>query len=337
MHLKKIISAITAIMLCSLIVSSSVLAQQYTITKIAFGSCNKHDLPQPLWKPITQDNPEVFMWLGDIIYGDTHDMALLKQKYMAQNAIPAYQTLKEKSQIIGVWDDHDYGINDGGKFYSKKEESLQLLLDFLDEKANSPRRKQQGAYASYEYGIGAQKVKVILLDARFNRDTLYTEDKVYQPNLTGSILGEEQWAWLEQELRNSTAQVNLIASGIQYIPTEHPYEKWSNFPNERKKLFDLIAKSNVKNPILISGDRHIAEISKWQDENFPNGIYEVTSSGLTHVWRSYREEYNPYRVGNLIASLHYGLAVIDWETKEVILQIKGEEGQVYLEQKLPIN
>lgn len=314
----------------------SSIAQESSVQKIAFGSCNKHDLPQLLWAPILKDNPEVFIWLGDNIYGDTHDMSLLKSKYDAQNSIPEYQQLKSGSTVIGVWDDHDYGINDGGRFYTQKKESMQLMLDFLDEPKNSPRRNQSGVYSSYVFGEGNQMVKVILLDTRYNRDTLLVVDKVYQPNNEGTLLGEEQWRWLEQELFNSTAKVNLIASGIQFIPTEHPFEKWENFPHERKRLFDLITNSKVKNPVLISGDRHIAEISRLQDDNFPEGIYEVTSSGLTHVWKNYKEEYNPYRVGNLIASLHYGLAIFDWENNNLLIQVKGKEGQVYLEQKIEL-
>lgn len=330
----KVISSLLVAL--SLTIQFSSIAQQHAPLKIAFGSCNKHDLPQPLWKPILQDAPEVFVWLGDNIYGDTPDMNLLKSKYDAQNAIPDYQLLKSRSKIIGVWDDHDFGINDGGKFFAQKEQSMQLMLNFLDEPKSSPRRNQNGVYASYEFGEDDQKIKIILLDARYNRDTLMVVDKVYQPNHEGSILGEEQWLWLEKELQNSTAKVHLIACGIQFIPTEHPFEKWENFPKERKKLFDLIAQSKVKNPVLISGDRHIAEISKLQDHHFPKGIYEVTSSGMTHVWRNYREEYNPYRVGNLIASLHYGIAVMDWQNNLMTLQIKGEQGQVYLEQKIEI-
>ncbi|MFN3801754.1 alkaline phosphatase D family protein [Belliella pelovolcani] len=328
-------SAFILLLVFSLSFQGSGFSQE--IKSIAFGSCNKHDLPQPMWKPILADQPDVFVWLGDNVYGDTHDMKLLESKYKAQNAITKYQELKSKTKIIGVWDDHDYGINDGGKFYTQKEPSMQLMLDFLDEPKDSPRRKQRGVYAAYEYGSGEESVKVFLLDARYNRDTLYREEGVYLPNNDGSILGEEQWLWLEKELKTSTAKVNIIASGIQFIPTEHPYEKWENFPQEREKLFDLIHQTGVKNPVLISGDRHIAEISKLQDSRFKNGLYEITSSGMTHVWRSFREEYNPYRVGGLIASLHYGLAYFDWANQKAIFQIKGEKGQVYLEQTIELS
>lgn len=314
-------------------------AQQSThiIEKLAFGSCNKHDLPQPIWNPIINDSPDLFLWLGDNVYGDTDNMELLKSKYEAQNQQHDYKRLKLHTPVIGIWDDHDYGINDGGKFYAQKRESQQLMLDFLGEPANSPRRKQEGAYASYTYGVGENSIKIFLLDTRYHRDTLHVINKVYQHNHEGTMLGEEQWKWLEEELRNSKAAVNIIASGIQFIPTEHPHEKWANFPKERQRLLQLIATTNVKNPLLMSGDRHIAEISLLKNDDFPKGLYEVTSSGLTHTWKEYKEEYNPYRQGKLIAALHYGLLEIDWENRILNLKIKGTEGQVFLEQEILFN
>jgi alkaline phosphatase D len=129
----------------------------------------------------------------------------------------------------------------------------------------------------------------------------------------------------------------LIASGIQFLPTEHAYEKWANFPNEREKLLDLIASSGAKNPVLLSGDRHIAEVMKLTDSRFPKGIYEVTASGLTHTWSGIAEEPNQFRVSDLIAKLNYGLATFDWRKGEMTFQIKGEEGAVYATQVIPIN
>jgi alkaline phosphatase D len=137
-------------------------------------------------------------------------------------------------------------------------------------------------------------------------------------------------------LRESPARINLIVSGIQFLPTEHAYEKWANFPTERERLLDLIASSSVQNPILLSGDRHIAEIMQLKDTRFPKGIYEITSSGLTHTWSGAAEEANRFRVGELIAKLNYGLAMIDWKNQEITFEIKGEGGAVYATQKIPL-
>jgi len=227
---------------------------------MAFGSCNRQDAPQPLWKPILADHPDLWVWMGDNIYGDSPVMDTLRAKYARQNANPDYQRLKASTPIIGVWDDHDYGINDGDKRFAQKKESRDLMFDFLGMPADAQERNREGGYAAHTYGTGDQQVKVILLDGRYFRDTLSRIDRQYQVNLTGQMLGDAQWKWLEEELNSSTARVNFIVSGVQFLPTEHVYEKWASFPKEREKLLNLIANSGVQNPILMSGDRHIAEI-----------------------------------------------------------------------------
>jgi alkaline phosphatase D len=296
------------------------------LTRIAFGSCSHEYDRQPLWKPILKNQPQVWIWLGDNIYGDTHDMSVMKQKYDLQKSNTDYRKLTASAAVIGIWDDHDYGINDGGKAYAKKEESQQLMLDFLDVPAGSERRSREGAYESYTYGPEGKQVKVILLDARYFRDTLMKQNKMYLPNETGTILGEAQWQWLEDELKNSRASIHLIASGIQMIPEEHIYEKWANFPQERKRLFDLIANTKAPGVILLSGDRHIAEISKYTHPDIAYPVYEVTASGLTHSATNNKGEPNRHRIGNLVNVLNFGVINIDWkQPAEVQLQIRGEK------------
>ena len=39
--------------------------------------------------------------------------------------------------IVGIWDDHDYGINDGNKHFEYKDEFKELFLDFLNEPKES--------------------------------------------------------------------------------------------------------------------------------------------------------------------------------------------------------
>ena len=315
---------------------ATIQAQDKSLHRMAFGSCNRQDAPQPLWKPILADRPDLWIWMGDNIYGDSPVMDTLRAKYIRQNAVVDYQLMKASTPIIGVWDDHDYGINDGGKHFVQKKDSRNLMFDFLDVPANSPDRQREGGYSAHTFGEGEQQVKVILLDARYFRDSLVRVDRVYQINSTGQILGDAQWKWLENELKTSIARVNFIVSGIQFLPTEHAYEKWANFPQEREKLLEVIASSGVQNPILMSGDRHIAEIMKLVDSRFPKGLYEVTASGLTHTWSGIAEEKNSFRVSDLIAQLNYGLATFDWENDTVLIEIKGENGSLYAKQEIPI-
>jgi alkaline phosphatase D len=304
---------------------------------MAFGSCNRQDAPQPLWKPILADRPDLWIWMGDNIYGDSPVMDTLRAKYARQNANPDYQLLKASTPIIGVWDDHDYGINDGDKRFAQKKESRDLMFDFLGMPADAQERNREGGYSAHTYGTGDQQVKVILLVGRFFWVTLSRLDGQYQVNLTGQMLGDAQWKWLEEELNSSTARVNFIVSGVQFLPTEHVYEKWANFPKEREKLLDLIARSGAQTPVLMSGDRHISEIMKLVDTRFPKGLYEVTASGLTHTWSGIAEEKNSLRVSELVAKLNYGLASFDWAKNELLLEIKGENGSVYAKQMIQLS
>ncbi len=305
---------------------------------IAFGSCNRQDSDQPLWDPIISHNPELFIWLGDNIYGDTDSMPLLNAKYEMQDNHPDYQKLKANTPIIGIWDDHDYGKNDAGKEYPYREESRDLMYDFLEIAADSPLRDKAGAYGSYEYGPEGKKVKVILLDARYFRDSLAMEDRVYLPNEVGTVLGDEQWKWFESEMKNNTAQLTLIGSGIQILSKEHQFEKWANFPYEREKLLNLLKQYQVEGAILMSGDRHIAEISKMDIEGISHPVYDITSSGLTHTWKSYQEEVNQYRVGDLIAKLNFGIINLDWQEEHlgVSLEVRGISDSLYLSQQFSV-
>lgn len=308
---------------------------QKSITNIAFGSCSRQSLPQPLWDDIVAQKPDLWIWLGDNIYGDSENMDTLRAKYDRQKSNLIYQQLRRSTPIIGVWDDHDYGVNDGGKEYPKRKESQQVMLDFLDIPTDSPLRTQEGAYSTHVYGPKGQRVKVILLDARYFRDPLKKDGKANIPDPSGDILGETQWKWLEHQLTNSDADVHIIGSGIQVLPEEHIYEKWANFPTARQRLLDLIGKTKPKGAMLISGDRHMAEFSKVSVPGLGYDLYDITSSGLTHVSAPH-EEANRHRVGKIITELNYALITINWQDKPLTatVRINGDNQTTYLTQTI---
>lgn len=304
------------------------------LTTIALGSCSRQDLPQVMWPYVLNQSPDLWVWLGDNIYGDSEDMAVLKEKYERQKWEPNYQRMQSEMDIIGIWDDHDYGVNDGGKEFRKRTESRDLMFDFLDVPKNHPAWKREGGYQSYVYGTGDRKVKLILLDARYFRDPVKRVNGRYLPNEQGDVLGEAQWDWLEKELTNSDAAVHILASGIQLLPEEHRFEKWANFPAARQRLLDLIARTKPRNAFHLSGDRHIAEISKVEIPGY-GPFFDFTSSGLTHSYEAAGDEKNRFRVGKLIGSKNFGLIKLNWKESgvELTFQIRGLEDQVLDEYK----
>lgn len=308
---------------------------QKKVSTIAFGSCNREDLPQDIWNQIALNNPDLWIWTGDNIYGDSEDMNVLKEKYLKQKNGTAYRKFRENTLITGIWDDHDFGVNDGGKEYPYKKESKALMLDFLDVPRNEAVWNREGAYQSYTFGSPGKKIKLILLDSRYFRDPLQPAKKTgvrYEINEEGDILGEPQWAWLKNELSRNEADFHLLANGIQIIPEEQGFEKWANFPKARTRLLNLLEETKPKNPLLISGDRHIAEYSRLKTNTLD--IPEITSSGLTHTWETVREEPNKYRLGKMVVSLNFGLLHIDWNTSSINFEIRDQNNQIRLSDRI---
>ena len=313
------------LIILALILTCVSCKQNIKTTTIAFGSCSHEFDSMQQWDNVVQHKPLAWIWLGDNIYGDTYDMTVMQQKYQQQKERLSYQNLIQTTSIYGIWDDHDYGINDGGKEYRMKDESKLLMLDFLDVPTTNPVYQHTGAYQSYMLSADELTIKLILLDTRYFRDSLEKNPDAppnYRPNLEGTILGEEQWKWLEDELANSSADVHLIGSSIQLIPNDHGYEKWGNFPNERDRFMNLMVKTNPTRPIILSGDRHIAEFSKIELEGMDYPLYEFTSSGLSHTWSEIGEELNQYRIGELMIKKNFGIIQINHGDDDFQIELK---------------
>ena len=79
---------------------------------IAFGSCNNQRVKTSIWKAISDTEPDLFIWGGDIVYSDTQDMNHMREAYNAVLYDSGYVALTQKTEITGTWDDHDYFAND---------------------------------------------------------------------------------------------------------------------------------------------------------------------------------------------------------------------------------
>ncbi|WP_442265670.1 alkaline phosphatase D family protein [Tenacibaculum sp. ZS6-P6] len=323
------------LLLLSICFNSSIYSQNdFTI---AFGSCNKPSIENLFWDDIVSLNPNVWIWGGDNIYADTDNIQEMKAFYKAQWNQKGYKELTEKVKILGTWDDHDYGKNDAGTEYEMKKESQQLFLDFLQVSKLDSRRKREGVYHSEIFKTKKGSVKIIILDTRYHRSSL-TKDKnssqkkyISSKFNEGTILGKKQWNWLTNELNNSKADFNIIMSSIQVISSEHRFEKWENFPHERKRLFELIKTSKAKNTILLSGDRHISEFSKISIKNLPYPLIEFTSSGLTHAYKGFKNELNSNRIGNVIFRESFGVLKFDFKKKKVSFQMRSDGNAILQE------
>ena len=327
------------------------------LSRIAFGSCANESRPQPIWEAINELKPQLFIFTGDNVYADTADPVKLRKSYEQLAAVPGFAELREQTPVIGTWDDHDYGKNDAGEEFEGKQVAKDAFMEFFGTPEDSPLRTRGGIYDAKIYGPEGRRVQVILLDTRWFRGPLLKMSKEemkaaraksgkvagrYLPDedSDSSILGEEQWAWLAEELKKP-AELRLLVSSIQVLALDHGWEKWGNLPKERKKLLDLI-RDTATNVVILSGDRHSSDISMLPPETdggpfYP--VYDVTSSGLNQT--GLPDEPNRFRVAGdeVYNQSNFGWIEIDWEQEDptIKLEIRDVDGKVVREVQTTLN
>ena len=328
-------------------ISSSVYADQLDDSYVlGFGSCITEKRDQPIWKAIEKENINEFFFMGDNVYGDSKDGLLeeMKLSYRKQkNMFPDWIYTKK---LNAIWDDHDYGKNDGGKEFKNKKEAKELFLKFWDIPADDIRRNREGLYFSKKRNTEIGTIQFIFLDTRYFRSPLKPTDKKWAPKKEKYIadydskktyLGNEQWNWLKETLKEKSDVIVLISS-IQVLAEGHGFEKWGNLPLEKKRLYDLIDENNITKLIILSGDRHRAGIYKDKTKN-GNEIYELTSSSLNlaagKLFKA-SEEAGPNRIGPTYLMENYGTLEIN-NNKNVLLSIKDLNQQTKNEIRIDLS
>ncbi len=304
------------------------------LTRVALGSCAEQADSQPIWDAILAYKPELFIFAGDNVYGDfdTPDGGPLRKAYATADALAGYNKLRDSVSHLAVWDDHDYGLNDGGGDFPYKALAKDLFLDFWKVPANDVRRTREGIYDSRIIGPRGMRVQIILLDMRWFRSPLKPTDQrgapgkeryVPDPDPAKTMLGAAQWTWLAEELRKP-AELRLLVSSIQVLAEGHGWERWGNFPLERQKLIDTIRQSRAAGVVLLSGDRHVGAIYREAPTDMPP-LYEMTSSGINKAFSAAKEP-GPNRLGALYAAPNFGVIDIDWWARRVALSLRDEAG-----------
>ena len=282
------------------------------LERIALGSCNKHYEPQNHWEVIAGENPDIWLWLGDNIYADHFSYEERKTAYDQLLAGDYGTYIGGQIPVIGTWDDHDYAYDNAGAEYADKAQSKQLFLSFLGYGPYHPVFGREGIYHAYSYNEQGRQVLFLNLDLRYFMDTSKSV-----------LLGEAQWAWLENQLANANADIIFISSSLNVLNTFTlgANEGWFRFKREKKRLFSLI--SPVSAPvILLSGDRHTSDVAKKTLSN-DKVLYEMMASGMTH--NNFGSP-NKYRISNIVFRKNFGFIELDWDDgllTGISLQIKS--------------
>lgn len=241
--------------------------------RVAFGSCVRIQLDpeQIIFSAIAAQEPDLFFWLGDNIYGDSDDIGGLADLYQRQRAVPRLQPLLRSVPSLAIWDDHDFGYNNSDRLSPFREQSLKLFKAFWGNPAYG-QPDAPGCFFKYAYG----GVDFFFLDGRYYRDAPTDADTPAK-----TMLGAAQKRWLKAELRASKAPFKVLISGTGWSTADMPGDSWSAFLRERNELFDFIRDEKIEGCFGISGDQHLGELNciPWSDHGGYD-FYDLTSSGL---------------------------------------------------------
>ena len=312
------------------------------LTRILVGSCNDEELASPALAQVAREKADLFLMIGDNVYGDKDgpryenndpDLTEVRESFSDLGKQADFVAARQAHPMMVAWDDHDYGANDAGSdfvFRALAERVHEQFWGLQDtEAADRP-----GTYYARSFGPEGQRTQVIMLDTRFFRSSLKPTDdwgakgkERYIPQTSDDqiLLGEAQWAWLEEELKKP-ADLRLLVSSIQILPDAHGWEAWDKLPAERERLYNLINETGAKGVVAVSGDRHTAFLYR-KEGVISQPLYELTASSLNLSFRDESDEVDAAQLGAGYAKTNFGSMSIDWENGEVILAIHSETGQ----------
>ena len=299
---------------------------------IAMGSCTYvndtlYDRPgkpygdgYEIFTSLHQEKPDLMLWLGDNTYlreADWYSRTGILHRFSHTRALSELQPFLANTSHYAIWDDHDFGPNNSDFTYSRKDQTLDAFRLFWGNPTYGSGN-MGGIVSSFEWG----DAQFFLLDNRYFR---CANKSTQSPR---SILGEEQLTWLLDALVSSTARFKFVCIGGQVLNSAALYENYSAIaPEERQIILDHITQAEIKNVIFLTGDRHHAELSRYEKHGIV--VYDFTSSPLTSGSHDATAEPNTLRVeGSHVGIRNYGIIAVTGkpDDRRVRLELKDSQG-----------
>ncbi|MCO4794377.1 MAG: alkaline phosphatase family protein [Bacteriovoracaceae bacterium] len=294
------------------------------------------DIQKEMWAQLVSLNPDIVLMIGDNTYAD-----VVGGKYVGGASTPKqiwsryletrenidFYHIRKLIPVLGVWDDHDYGLNNGDKSYQYKKESAEIFDIFYPFSKSKLTRKGPGV--SYRLSLNGQNF--YFLDARSFRDKSTSK--------MGTHLGTKQENWLFKDMRTVRGP-NWLIKGDQYFGLYHSYESWERYHPKNLKNFLKKLKRERDPAIFVSGDRHLAEIMKLEKSLTGYQTYELTSSGIhSKVYPgSFAKEPNPRQIAGVDGEYNFMFIKSRVKNRDLMLDVTsfGQENKVQFSRRIDI-
>lgn len=257
--------------------------------RVSFGviSCSNYEWGYfNAYGALAQENLNAIIHLGDYIYeyaggayGDTTvnrsplpDKELItlqdyRTRYSQYRLDKHLIAAHANHPFINIWDDHEIANDsykdgaqnhqpDEGSYEERKRIARQVYYEWI------PIREEKKHYRKFQFG---ELADLMMLDERLEGRTAAV-DSLEDPTLLDSartMLGEEQRAWLIDNIRASDARWKVIGNQVIFSYLNWGYEtfninldSWDGYPAEQQIISDVLKEE--ENVVFITGDTHTA-------------------------------------------------------------------------------
>ncbi len=248
---------------------------------------------------------------GDGEYGDLrpldppHEIVTLddyRRRYAHYHTDADLQALHARHPMIAVWDDHESADNswrdgavnhdaDEGEWRVRRAAAEQVYREWMPIRTGDDGR----IWRTLRYG---DLVDLFMLDTRlWGRDAQLSPSDPAFLDPTRTILGADQEAWLDEELRDSTARWRVLGQQVMLGPWKllglpnsigggniANEDQWDGYRAARARLFGLLREQAIDNVVVLTGDLHMSwALDLNDDPNEPLAYDPVTGDGSIAV------------------------------------------------------
>lgn len=262
-----------------------------------------------MWTPVLESKPDFVIMLGDTVYADNHHDGKTEagfwKRYADTRARISYFRAKHLIPTLAMWDDHDYGVNNGDKTFKHKPTVTMLFNLFWGQETTQGLSNGPGVSAVFS----AYGQKFFLMDCRSDRDPKGSKSRHWG-------LPHEEFLF---EKITENANPSWLMNGSQFFGGYLGAESFEGDYNANfKEILKLLGQ--VEAPVnFVSGDVHFSEIMAIEPKLLGYRTVEYTSSSIhsyTFPGQQFRKR-NPRRLTS--TSAHNFLlfeAAIDPQTKQ---------------------
>lgn len=244
--------------------------------KIAALSCanyRKLETQARMYSRLQEQAPDLNLFTGDIVYsnsrvssvfGTPEDPGTALGRYIETWTKLDFYRMDPLIPCLAVWDDHDYGTNNGDTTHPHKAAMQRIFRSFY---ALPERHERLSFGPGLAFRLRAFGIDLHMLDGRSELEKKRSQ------------WGAFQEAWFAHDYATSPHPA-WILNGTQffkYFPLSESVEKTANPSLQR--LYRIL-RATKKPTIFISGDVHSSQVQELSESHFGYKTYEITSSAV---------------------------------------------------------